>query len=182
MVSSDYSYGSFGPTAFGSGRTNVTGWNAALGVNLNRWFGLVSDFSGQYGSSNPGIFVITLPCTPPTCPSITISENDKYHNFLFGPQFSLRIRKVTPFVHALFGGSRLNRSGTEFIVPPIPAPPSTFNFSASSTNFAFAGGGGVDYSFAEKLAWRVQADYLSIGTQGRTLDNLRVSTGIVFRF
>src|SRR2546426_5375162 len=59
-----YSYGNFGPTAFGAGRTNVNGWNASLGVNVNHWFGLVSDFGGHYGS-----FSATLPSPIiiPTC-------------------------------------------------------------------------------------------------------------------
>jgi hypothetical protein len=40
--------------------------------------------------------------------------------------------------------------------------------------------GGVDYNFTGKLSWRVQADYLEIGIPNRTLNNVRVSTGIVF--
>jgi hypothetical protein len=149
-----YSYGNFGPAISGAGRTNLNGWNASLGVNMNRWFGLVSDFSGHYGSSN-GTFPEFFPpiaCPPPGCPIVTIKENDKYHNFLFGPQFSLRTKKVTPFVHALFGGSRLNQSGTETITPPLPGTPSTFNIFGSTTSFAFAGGGGMDYRFTGKFA------------------------------
>ena len=164
-------------------RRNVNGWEGSLGVNLNHWFGLVSDFSGHYGSFNVIIPPPPLPCVFPGCSQITISENDKFHSFLFGPQFSLRARKLTPFAHALFGGSRLNRSGTETIVPPLPLPPiSNISFSTSSTNFAFAGGGGLDYKLSGKLAWRVQADYLEIGIPNRTLNNVRVSTGLVFHF
>ena len=177
-----YSYGNFGPSVSGAGRTNVNGWNTSLGVNLNRWFGLVSDFSGHYGSFNAPINFLPNLCVPAGCASGTISESDKYHNFLFGPQFSLRAKKATPFVHALFGGSRLNRSGTENIIFPPLTTPSASSFSTSTTNFAFAGGGGVDYKLTEKLAWRVQADYLEIGIPNRTLNNVRVSTGIVFHF
>jgi opacity protein-like surface antigen len=178
-----YSYGNFGPVISGAGRNNVNGWNASLGVNLNRWFGLVSDFSGHYGSFKASIAFPPIPCTPTAC-AITTSESDKFHSFLFGPQFSLRAKKATPFVHALFGGSRLNQSGTTTILlppPPIP-PPFIFNFSTSSTHFAFAGGGGVDYKLTDKLAWRIQADYLGTGVQTRTLNNVRVSTGIVIHF
>jgi opacity protein-like surface antigen len=178
-----YSYGNFGPTVSGAGRNNVNGWNASLGVNLNRWFGRVSDFSGHYGSFTASIPFPPIPCTPTAC-AITTSETDKYHSFLFGPQFSLRAKKAIPFVHALFGGSRLNQSGkTTILLPPPPIPPPfIFNFSTSSTNFAFAGGGGVDYKFTDKLSWRLQADYLEIGTRSRTLNNVRVSTGIVIHF
>jgi opacity protein-like surface antigen len=182
-----YSYGNFGPVISGAGRTNLNGWNASLGVNLNRWFGLVSDFGGHYGSFSAMqlLPILVPPCTPLTC-GITTSETDKYHSFLFGPQFSFRTKKVTPFVHALFGGARFNRSGTTTILlppPPLPPPfPFTFNFSTSTMNFAFAGGGGVDYKFTERLAWRVQADYLEIGIPNRTLNNIRVSTGLVIHF
>jgi opacity protein-like surface antigen len=180
-----YSYGNFGPVVSGASRTNLNGWNASVCVNVNRWFGLVSDFSGHYGSfSATSILPILVPpCVPVGCARITDSENDKYHSFLFGPQFSFRTKKVTPFVHALFGGSRLNRSGTiMFLLPPTPFPPPIVNFSTSTTNFAFAVGGGVDYKFSERLAWRVQADYLEAGTQSRTLNSVRVSTGLVIHF
>lgn len=106
-----YSYGNFGPNGPGFPRTNLNGWNASLTVNLNRWFGFVSDSSGHCGnfSGNLGR-VITAPictpagcvppCTPTTWPTIQISENDKYHNFLFGLQFSMRAKAVTLFAHA----------------------------------------------------------------------------------
>lgn len=179
-----YSYGNFGPVNPGEGRTNKNGWNASLGVNLNRWFGLVSDFGGQYGSSNFAFseFFPPIICPPPGCPFATISTNDKYHNFLFGPQFSLRAKKLTPFAHVLFGGARFDRSGVETITLPPTNTPTRFNFSASSTNFAFAGGGGVDYKLTERFAWRVQADYLEMGLPNRTLNNLRLSTGAVIHF
>jgi hypothetical protein len=89
----------------------------------------------------------------------------------------LRSKKLTLFVHALFGGTRLNRSGTETLVPPPPGTATTSNFSASSMTFAFGGGGGADYKFSDKFAWRIQADY-----QTRTLNNIRVSTGLVLHF
>ena len=177
-----YSYGNFGASVSGASRNNLNGWNASLGVNLNRWFGLVSDFSGHYGrfsavlQPNPCAIVIT------GCPQISISEKDKFHNFLFGPQFSMRSKRATPFVHALFGGSRLNRSGTETFTLPPPGIPATFKFAFSSMNFSFAGGGGVDYKLSERLAWRVQADYFAIGIPNRTLNSVRVSTGLVFHF
>lgn len=183
-----YSYGNFGSTNFSSNRTNLNGWNASLNVNLNHWFGVTTDFSGLYGNSSATqvILPIGVPACPVTGCSIRTSEADKYHNFLFGPQFSLRKKKLTPFLHVLFGGTRFSQSGTttfNFSLPPSPLPPpTTFNFSRSTTNFAFAAGGGLDYNFSGKLAWRVQADYLQIGIPNRTLNNVRVSTGLVFHF
>ena len=38
-------------------------------------------------------------------------------------------------------------------------------------------GVGLDYGFNKSVAWRMQADYLQYGAT----DNVRISTGIVFR-
>jgi len=178
-----YSYASFSSVANGQGRSNLNGWNGSLAVNLNHWFGLVSDFGGHYGSWSGTIIPLPLLCVPAGCSSATISESDKYHTFLFGPQFSLRKDRATPFVHALFGGAHFNRSGTETIqfIPPGP-PAAQIPFSTSTNSFSFAGGGGVDYKFTDSLSWRIQADYLQIGIPGRTLNNVRASTGVVFHF
>ncbi len=179
-----YSYGNFGPTTSVGDRTSVNGWNASVGVNVNQWFGLASDFSGHYGDFHFTVPVPPIACTPGATCVIDTSGNDKYHNFMFGPQFSLRKEKVTPFVRFLIGGSHLNESGTTtfpFTPPPPPIPP-TFKFSTSSTNFAFALGGGADYKLTERVAWRLQADYLQTQINRRTQNDLRVSTGLVFRF
>jgi len=42
-----------------------------------------------------------------------------------------------------------------------------------------ATGGGVDYSIKRNLAWRLAADYLT--GQGANQNNVRVSTGLVWR-
>jgi len=178
-----YAYGNFSSVQSGQGRTNLNGWNGSLAVNLSHWFGLVSDFGGLYGSSGGAIIQLPLLCVPAGCSTAKISESDKYHTFLIGPQISLRKDKATPFVHMLFGGARFNRSGTETIQLVPPGPPTIqIPFSSSSSNFSFAGGGGVDYKFTDSLSWRIQADYLQVGIPGRTLNNVRASTGVVFHF
>ena len=143
-----YSYGNFGPAVLGGDRTNVNGWNASAAVNFNHWFGVVSDVGGHYGNFQASVALPPIPCTPPSC-SINTTGSEKYHNFLFGPQYTLRGEKLNLFAHTLIGASHLNESGTTTIpapLPPIPPPPFplTFNFSTSSTNFAFAIGGGTD--------------------------------------
>ncbi len=161
----------------GSDRPNANGWNASVSVNLNRWFGLVTDFGGLYGASTTTTF--TFPCTPPCTPT-TIQERfeGRAHTFLFGPRFSWRREKITPFAHVLLGGARLNSTTTLF----FPLPPGFPNrFSSSSFDFALALGGGVDYNFRDRWAWRVQTDYLQSGFFTRTQNDFRLSTGIVFR-
>jgi opacity protein-like surface antigen len=181
-----YSYGNFGPTVLGSDRTNVNGWNASAAVNFNHWFGVVSDIGGHYGDFKASVPLQPLPCAPPNC-NIETTGTNKYHNFLFGPQFTMRKEKLSVFGHFLVGASHLNESGTTTIpgpVPPLPPPPFplTFNFSTSSTSYAFGTGGGADYKLTERVAWRVQADYVGTQFHDRTQGDVRVSTGLVFRF
>jgi len=182
-----YSYGNFGPTAgTGEGRNSVSGWNTSANVNVNRWFGLASDIGGEYGNFHFTAPVQPIACGTTTPCTIDVKGNDKYHNFLFGPRFTLRREKVSPFGHFLIGGSHLNETATTTIpvpTPPIfPVLPNTFTIKTSSTNFAFATGGGADFKLTERMAWRVQADYLQTQINRHTQNDLRVATGLVFRF
>ncbi len=126
------------------GKTNLNGWELSGTLN-GSWLGFTADFSGDYGSPFG------------TSTSLT--------TFLFGPQFSLPLPRVSPFVHALAGGARLSAGG------------------ASKTVFAGAVGGGIDAKIAPFFSYRViQVDYLATRFSGSTQNNLRISTGLVFRF
>lgn len=150
------------------GRLNLNGWNVAVAGNVNRWFGVLADFSGHYGTSNVTIPVVCIPeieCPPqPT----TLKANN--HTFLFGPRFSLRRGRVMPFAHALLGGERLSIR--------MEPPSGTW----SRTGFAVAVGGGIDISVASRLAWRFQTDYLPVRQFSQTQNNVRLSTGVVLHF
>jgi len=121
---------------------NANGWNAAVSGNVNRWFGVTADFSGAY------------------------KNGGHMHTYMFGPTFTARTERVSPFVHALFGGANAGGHGL------------------SANAFAMAFGGGVDVSAGRHLALRVvQADWLLFRSEGVTdKKNVRVSTGLVFRF
>jgi opacity protein-like surface antigen len=83
------SYSYFRSNPDGSG-INLNGWNASLGGNVNKWFGLLADFSGHYKSGA------------------------NLHLFLFGPKFaSYASNTVTPSFHVLFGGARAGNGGSE---------------------------------------------------------------------
>jgi len=79
---------------------------------------------------------------------------------LFGPRYSVRTNsRFTPYFHALFGG-----------VAPIGT-------------FAMNFGGGVDYKVNKNISLRlIQADYVQFRNGAGTLNNSRISTGIVFTF
>jgi opacity protein-like surface antigen len=72
---------------------NLNGWNASLVFNAPKYFGIVADFNGTYGTVN--------------------DVDTKVHSFLFGPKFAVRKEKFTPFAQALFGvaNSKTSASG-----------------------------------------------------------------------
>lgn len=65
------------------GGINMHGWNAAIAGNVNQWFSIVGDFSGNY-------------------------ENDiNMYLFTFGPRLNYRTERVNAFTHVLLGGAKL---------------------------------------------------------------------------
>jgi hypothetical protein len=71
---------------------NFHGWNASIAGNVNKWFGVVADFTGHSGGS---------------IDEDGFDEKQRVHSYHFGPRFSFRKKRVTPFVQALFGASRI---------------------------------------------------------------------------
>jgi len=87
------------------------------------------------------------------------------YNFLAGPRLSVSHGKFRPFVHGLIGIQKLN-TGTNKYSP-----------------FAFDVGGGLDYKlFFKNFSWRLQGDYLRTHYSSSNQNDLRASTGIVWRF
>lgn len=130
------------------------GWEAAGTANLNNWFGVTGDLSGYY-SDFLGVGV-------------------NAYNFLFGPTVSYRKPKLTPYAHALFGASRV--SVDLGLLGPLGA-------SATDSAFAMALGGGADWHVGERWSVRVaQVDYLVTRFASDSQNNVRFSTGLVFRF
>jgi opacity protein-like surface antigen len=158
---------------------NGIGWHASLDGTANSWLSAVFDFSGYYSSPKVNVGLST---------PIPINSSD--YLYLAGPRFTYRKwQRLTPFAEALLGAS-------------------TFRFTASrvgltnavsSTAFAAALGGGVDYAVNRRFAIRIiEADYVvtrsreisvdpttgEVGFNGprRTQNNARASAGVVFRF
>ena len=149
-----YSYFN-GGTAGLTDRYSLNGWNAQGTYNFNRWLGLTADFSGEYGSP--------------------FGADVHSHNFLFGPTVSYRTAHFTPFAHALFGVNDASASLSSSLLGTT--------VSSNDTAFAFAIGGGVDVPWTHRISVRVaQVDWLRTQHFDTNQDNLRVSTGLVFRF
>ena len=86
------------------------------------------------------------------------------YNILFGPRLSINVGKLRPFVHAMAGIQKVKLSGTGY-------SPVAYDF-----------GGGVDYKFLRVFAWRLQADYTHTHYLSAEQNDVRASTGFVFRF
>ena len=96
--------------------------------------------------------------------------NVNTQSIMYGPRFAYRKSKaVTPSAHALFGAVR-GSAGFAGI-------------SMSNYRFAVAAGGEIDVRINDRVAFRViQADYMMTRFLNLRQDNIRVSTGFVFRF
>jgi len=86
--------------------------------------------------------------------------------YLFGAQVSWPWpRRISPFLR--FMGGRANFGGGGFY----------------AGSWAEDGGFGVDMKWKHGFSWRLlEGDYLRTAFEGHTQGNIRVSTGIVFRF
>jgi len=134
------------------GSSNANGFDFAVNGNFNQFFGITADIAAAY-TSQAGV-------------------NFSNYTYTFGPVLALRAnRAYTPFVHALIGGDHASAS-----VSGVGA--------ASGNGFAFLAGGGVDWNLRSHLSYRVaQADWMMIhGNGGTSSKNVRVSTGVVFKF
>jgi hypothetical protein len=137
---------------------NFHGWNASVAGNVNKWFGVVADVSGHYGGFD----------------AVNIVERQRINSFLVGPRLSIRKHKrVTPFVHALFGPTRVRFRATE----------DGETFSASDTSFSMFVGGGLDIKVNDHIAIRaIQIEYGRAHLFDESQHRGRLSFGVVFRF
>jgi hypothetical protein len=157
--------GSSVPTVLApSGSAGMNGWEGSLEGKFLPWIGLVADLDWHYGGRT---FTQTCSVVPP-CASKTFRLNASRHAVLFGPRASVSIGKYTPFAEFLVGVAHQTDSGG--------------GISNSDTTFSRAIGGGLDYKLIKGIAWRVQGDSIHTTFFGQSQDDLRVSTGIVFRF
>jgi opacity protein-like surface antigen len=168
----------------GGPSSNLNGWQASLAGNLNRHFGVVAEFSGHYGNERVRRSELIAAGVPvpissrDTDPDPVYRLDSRAHTFLFGPRLSFRQNpRVTPFAHALVGGTRASVRGT------IPTTVGNITAEVNETAFSATFGGGLDVKLTDGLAWRViQADYLLTRFDGSTQNNARFSTGLVLRF
>jgi opacity protein-like surface antigen len=153
-----YSFLRENPSTAGVSSFSLNGGSASFAYNANNWLSGVADFGGYHNGN-----------------ILSTGTSGTLSTYLFGPRISYRRHeRITPFGEVLFGVAHASASiaGT----------------SGSDNAFAMSIGGGVDYKLSDHFAIRpVKVDYLmtrfsETGTGGQTQNNLRFSTGIVFRF
>lgn len=152
-----YSYVSSDFTGTVSG--GVSGWDLSAAVRLFRYVQVVGDFSGF------------SPSGPNPCPACSGGPSARYRTYIGGPQISVRVGRLRPFAHALFGATKGSFTRTDE------------QFGGDFSPFTFAFGGGVDVGLNRWLAVRGQLDLLRVGSQDFPGTSMgRFSTGLVVRF
>ena len=147
---------------------NANGWDGSVTGYFNKWIGVTGDFGGAY-ESNVTINGVSTPIS------------GKVYTYAGGPVLAFRKGPIHPFVHVLFGGVHLSASVSE----------DGESASQSQSGFATLVGGGADIKINRIMAVRGQFDWVythfgsspingnvAYGESG----NVRVATGIVFRF
>ncbi len=151
----DSNIDSFGDSA------NSNGWNASATVNFSQHLGVAADFSGSYKTNTKG---------------------GPFHayTYTFGPVASWNSSsKIKLFTHALFGGAHSIPTACS-----VGGDPSQCRGDLSVNGFAMMLGGGVDLRVDKHIAYRIfQSDWIYLPAQaGGHTKNVRLSTGLVFRF
>jgi opacity protein-like surface antigen len=153
-----YSYVRENPSTAGVSSFSLNGGSASFAYNATSWLSSVADF-GAYHNGN----------------ILGTGTRGTLSTYLFGPRVSYRHSgRITPFGEVLFGVAHTGAS--------------IAGAGGSDNSFAMSIGGGVDYKLTDHFAIRpIKVDYLmsrfsETGSGGNTQNNLRASTGIVFRF
>jgi len=160
-VSSSSTDPTTGLTTTTSLRESFMGWQASANGNITHHLAIVGDFGGQYKT------VAGIPMNS--------------YQFLFGPRITFRGPRVTPFVHAMFGGVREGVGSFSF-TDPISGASVTIP-GASSTGLGLGMGGGLDVNISDRFALRVpQFDWTPMHIGGVWEKNvIRIGIGLVVK-
>jgi opacity protein-like surface antigen len=148
---------------------NFNGGSGSFSYNPSPWLGIVGDFGG-YHWSNSGVDANVI-------------------TYLFGPKIAYRRGPITPFAQVLLGGGHLSGNANVCSTARVRREGGAFIGgcgTASENAFAMTVGGGVDWNATPHIGIRlIQAEYLMTkfndGLNDRQ-NNVRVSTGVVFRW
>lgn len=141
---------------------NLNGWEFSAQYKFLPFLGGVVDFNGTYGKLH--------------------GASTREHTYLLGPQISLPFT-ISPFAHALIGFARESQDAFSAATPVTPSGNGGFFSLGSSTSWASAIGGGLDWHVAPFVAVRVfQIDSVHTHLHGASQNQLRVPAGVVVHF
>lgn len=153
-------------------RDDSVGAYGAFAVNVNRWFGLATEVSGQ---KEPECAQNDLECI---FRKLTAPQLVRYSSvqWLSGPRLTRRGDRVDWFGHALFGLTRSKVTVLDFVA-------GTRTRVLSGPRFAMGFGGGMDWNVGPHLGIRLfQVDYIPVHIGAQWRHNIRVQAGAVIRF
>lgn len=143
---------------------NSNGATGTFQYNLTKSLGLVGDIGAYRLNDASGV----------TLDNTTLT-------YLGGPRWTFRTSRLSPYVQALFGGSRLSNGFDSSVFPP--------RLASSQNIFTSAFGGGVSFRLTDRIYLRpAQVEYLvmrfptGVNASNYTQNNMRFSTGVVFGF
>jgi opacity protein-like surface antigen len=143
---------------------NANGGSGTFQYNFSKSFGLVADLGANYVGSANGVQI-----------------GNTSFEYLFGPRYTWRHSRFSPYVQTLFGGERFSNGFNPASSSPL--------LGTSQNNFAAAFGGGLDVTVTNHIAVKpIQVEYLMTqfapgsGSPTSVSNNVRYSTGLVFRF
>lgn len=137
-------------------RATTNGWEASVEGKILPFMGVVADLDGHFGTQS-------VSTCGQGCGQFRSAVSQ--YNYLFGPRVSVSVAKIRPFAEVLIGRGHVN-----------------VHLLSSNSSFTTAVGGGFDYKALRLASWRLQADYVYTTFFSAKQNNVRVSTGIVFRF
>lgn len=145
-------------------RANMNGLVISTAVNVNRWFGAEAEFGTHYHCIS-GCWIENIRVDNPD------ARNDSL-SFLAGPKITFnRERRVSPWVHSLFGVTKISYLN----ILTIP------DTRMSNTGFGMSLGGGLDVNLTKFTIRAVQVDYTRFAGSPSPSNNIRVGGGIVLR-
>jgi opacity protein-like surface antigen len=137
------------------------GWFASVGGYLTPLFGIVGEVNGAYKTSSLALVG-----------GRTFEEKDTIHYVMFGPKVRSRQGPARGFAQFLVGARMTSFDSS--------SSDGGAGFSASSTHFAIAPGGGVDVKVSDNLGVRLGANLKLTTISGEWFKLYQVNVGLVW--
>ncbi len=143
-------------------RANMNGLVINGVGNVNRWLGVEAEFGTHYHCIS-GCWIDHIRVENPD------ARNDSL-SFFVGPKVTFnRNRKLSPWVHSIFGVTKMSYLN---VITDV---------RMSDSGFGMAAGGGLDINFSGFTFRAVQIDYTRFAGTPKPANNVRVGAGIVLR-